>query len=168
MRTLVTILAVSLTLVSYAQQDNNQTSTIDLDDVLVTANTSYLNAVQDESTPTTAKQLQKQVATYNVSANSEFDKTAKQSFEMIFKNAYGTIDAFYDASGKVIESYEKFKNILLPGPIRDQVFRDNLDWEMISNQYVSDYSGDNLIKRSYKVRLQNGNHKKDVVINLQN
>jgi hypothetical protein len=167
MRTLVTILAVSLTLISYAQQNNNQRPTIDLDDVLVTANLSYLNTVQDESTPATAKRLQQEVATYSVQANSDFDKSVKQPFEMIFKNAYGTIDAFYDASGKVIESYEKFKNILLPGPIRDQVFRENLDWEMISNQYVSDYSGDNLIKRSYKVRLQNGKHKKDVIINLR-
>ncbi len=168
MRTLVSILAVCLTFASYAQKDNNQATSIALEDVLITSNANYLQAVQDESTPATVKKLQREVATYSLRENSEFDQSVKTPFEMVFKNAHGQIDAFYDVSGKVISSFEKFRNILLPETIRDQVFHDNLDWEMISNQYSSSYSDENKIKRTYKIKLRNGDHKKDIVIKLPN
>ena len=166
MRTLVSILVFGITFLTYSQENQNQTSVLELDDVLVSANAAYLNNVQDENTPATVKQLQQEVVTYNVRDNKDFDATSDEPYEMIFKNASGMINAFYDSSGQVVATYEKFKDILLPNEIRDRVFRENSLWKMIGNQYRSTYSDNNLIKRTFKIQLQNGDHKKDIVINL--
>ena len=161
MRTLVTILAFSFALFTYAQE------TVTLEDVYLTANADYLSAVQDNNTPDAVKLLQTKVATYDVRSNSEFDQNAGGPFEMVFKNSRGKIDAFYNSSGAVVATLEKFMNIRLPYDIRNQVFKANSDWTMVENQYTSAYSDNNLIKRSYKIKLRKGDHNKDVVINLK-
>jgi hypothetical protein len=139
---------------------------MELDDVLVSANAAYLSNVQDENTPTAVALLQQEAVLYDVSANRKFDPKSSDTFEMIFKNGHGKLNAFYDATGKIIEAYESFTNVSLPKSIRDRIFKANENWQMTGNQYNSTYSDNNYINRTFKIRLQNGSHSKDIVINL--
>ena len=166
MRTLVYIFVLSLTVLSTAQAQRTTETQLELDDVVITTNATYLSEVQDANTPTVVATLQREAATYDVSTSKGFDKQLKDTFEMVFKNNKGSIDAFYDSSGKIVSAMENFRDVLLPGKVRDQVFKENKDWQMTGNQYTSSYAGGDLIKRTYKIKLRNGNHKKDVVINL--
>jgi hypothetical protein len=168
MKTLVSILVLGITFLSYSQENHSQASVLELDDVIVSAHAAYLNKVQDEKTPAAVKRLQQEVVTYNVRMNKDFDKTSNEPYQMLFKSTSGMISAFYDASGQVVASYEKFKDIMLPEAIRDRVFRDNANWEMISNKYVSNYTDNKLTKRTFKVKLQNGNLKKDMIFDVNN
>jgi Ca2+-binding RTX toxin-like protein len=168
MKTLVSILAVGITFLSYSQEPNNQTPLVELDNVVVsTVNSNYLAAVQDQNTPQEVALLQKQAAIYDVRTSKEFDSNIKnETFEMIFKNSNGSINAFYNASGGIESAYERFRNILLPRSVQRELYQSHKDWNMVGNQYASSYEGNDLIDRSYKIKLEKGNDKKNVVIHL--
>lgn len=166
MRTLVSILVFGITFLSYSQEKQDQSAVLELDDVVVSVNASYLSEVQDENTPKVARVLQHQAASFDVSKLRKFDPRSVDSFEMMFKNGQGKLSAFYDATGKIIEAYESFTNVSLPKSIRDRISKANENWQMIGNQYNSTYSDNNYIQRTFKIKLQNGNHSKDIVINL--
>lgn len=161
MRTLVTILVLSITLFTYAQE------TVTLKDVYLSANVDYLTAVQNDNTPDAVKLLQNQVAAYDVQSSSEYVKNTPGPFEIVFKNSSGKIDAFYDSKGTIVAANERFRNIKLPYDVRDQVFMTNSEWTMVENQYTSAYADNNVVKRAYKIKLRKGDRKKDVVINLK-
>lgn len=168
MKTLVSILVVGITFLSYSQETNNQTQLVELDNVVVsTVNANYLAAVQDQNTPQEVALLQKQAAIYDVRTSKEFDSEVKnETIEMIFKNSNGSINAFYNSSGRIESAYERFRNILLPRSVQRQLYRSHKDWNMVGNLYASRYEGTNLIDRSYKIQLEKGDDKKNVVIHL--
>lgn len=168
MRTLVSILAVGITFLSYSQEPNNQAPLVELDNVVVsTVNANYLAAVQDQNTPQEVALLQKEAAIYDVRTSKEFDSDVKnETFEMVFKNSKGSINAFYDASGGIESAYERFRNILLPRAIQLQLYQSHKDWTMMGNLYASSYEGSDHADRSYKIQLEKGDDKKNVVIHL--
>ena len=168
MKTLVNILVVGITFLSYSQEPFNQTQLIELDDVAIsTVNANYLMSVQDQNTPHVVAILQKEAAQYDIRTSKGFDsKLKKESFEVIFKNSKGSINAFYTSSGKIQSAYERFSNIMLPRSVQQQMYRSNKDWSMVGNLYVSRYEGDDLLNRSYKILLEKGDDKKKVIIDL--
>lgn len=170
MKTLVSILAVGITFLSYSQAPIDQAPLVELDNVVVsTVNSSYLAAVQDQNTPQEVALLQKQAAIYDVRSSKEFDSEVKNAtFEMVFKNSKGSINAFYDASGEIESAYGRFRNILLPRSVQRQLYLSNKDWTMVGNLYASSYEGIDLMDRSFKIQLQKGDDKKNVVIHLPN
>ncbi|MCZ6595418.1 MAG: hypothetical protein O6943_10980, partial [Bacteroidetes bacterium] len=140
----------------------------ELDNVVVsTVNANYLAAVQDQNTPQEVALLQKKAAIYDVRTSKEFNSEVKNDlFEIVFKNSKGSINAFYTSSGKIQAAYERFRNILLPRTVQRELYQSHKDWNMVGNLYVSRYEGTNLIDRSYKIQLEKGDDKKNVVIRL--
>ena len=170
MKALVSILILGITFLCYSQDPVNKTKLIELDDVTISKlNGNYLMAVQDQNTPQVVAMLQIEAALYDIRASKGFDsKLKKESFEMIFKNSKGSINAFYTSSGKIQSAYERFRNIMLPRSVQQQMYRSNKGWSMASNLYVSRYVGEDLIKRSYKIILEKGDDKRKVVIHVPN
>lgn len=168
MKTLVTLFALGITFLSYSQEPFNQSQLVELEDVAIsTVNTNYLRRVQDQNTPNEVAILQKEAAHYDIRSSEGFDSNIKnESFEVIFKNSKGSINAFYTSSGKIQSAYERFNNIKLPRGVQQQMYRANKDWTMVGNSYASRYEGDDLINRSYKILLEKGADKKKVVIHL--
>ena len=165
MRTLVSILALGITFLSYSQEPNNQKRVVELEDVLVTnVNTGYLSAVQDENTPNEVALLQVVAANYDVRPNKDFDQKESKTFEVIFKNTSGSINAFYDSKGRIASAYERFKDILVPLSVQRHIYESHKDWTMVGNLYASSYEGTNLINRSYKIKLEKGDDKKNLII----
>jgi len=166
MKTLITIIALGITFLSYSQEPNNQSPLIELEDVNVSAvNSSYLTTVQDTNTPQEVVLLQREAARFDVRSTSEFSEDVLiGSFEMVFKNAKGSIDTFYDNNGKITSAYERFRNIQLPRAIQRELYQEHKGWAMTANLYASAYEGDHLIDRSYKIQLERGDTKKSIVI----
>ena len=169
MKTLVSMLVVGMiSFLSFAQEPNNQTQLIELDKVVVsTVNTNYLAAVQDQNTPKEVVSLQRDAAQYDVCSNKEYDSDVKnETFEMVFKNSNGSINAFYNAFGDIESAYERFRDILLPRSVQRELYQSHKDWTMTGNLYTSAYEGDDLKNRSYKIQLKKGDDKKNVVIHI--
>ena len=167
MKTLVSMLVVGMiTFLSFAQEPNNQRSMVELENVVVTAiNTSYLTAVQNQDTPKEVARLQQAAAQYDVQATSSFSKdVTTDTFEMVFKNSKGFLNAFYDASGTIEASYERFRDILLPKTIQRKILDSHQGWTMTGNLYASAYEDGDLKNRSYKIQLEKGDEKKRIVI----
>ena len=111
--------------------------------------------------------LQTQAAIYDVRTSKEFDSEVKnETFEMIFKNSKGSINAFYNSSGGIESAYERFRNILLPRSVQRQIYESHKDWTMVGNLYASSYEGTNLVNRSYKIKLEKGDDKENLIIHL--
>lgn len=167
MKTIATSLFVlGFIFLSNAQVTNDSESMIELEDVLVTSlNSDYLETVLDNETPKVVASLQRKAAGYNVHDSSAFDKKQSRTFEMLFTNNHGKINAFYDANGKITSTIESFKNVPLPISVRKEIQDSNSNWEMVENRYTGAYSDNQLIKRNYKVLLKNGDDTKRIVIN---
>ena len=166
MKTLVTSLFVlGFIFLSNAQVINDSKSAVELEDIIITnINNGYLSAVQDMETPEVVASLQREAAGYNVRMNKAFDKRYSRTFEMLFTNNFGKINAFYDTKGKITSTIESFKNVPLPKSVRQEILRSYANWEMVGNRYSGSYNDGNLIKRNYKVLLKNGDDTKRVVI----
>ena len=171
MKTSISMLVVGLiSFLSFAQAPNNQGSLVELDNVVVTAiNTSYLTAVQNQDTPKEVALLQQEAAQYDVQSIPSFSKdvTTDDTFEIVFKNSKGFLNAFYDASGTIDASYERFRDIMLPRSIQRKIFDSHQGWTMTGNLYASAYEGGDLINRSYKIQLEKGDDKKRIMIHVQ-
>ncbi len=170
MKTLVSILVVGITFLSYSQESSNQTQLTELVDAAIsTVNTNYLMSVQDDNTPHDVAMLQKEAAQFDIRKSKDFDSKLKnESFEVIFKNSKGSIITLYTSSGKIQSAYERFNNVKLPRSVQQQMYRSNKGWSMVGNLYASRYEGDDLINRSYKILLEKGDDKKKVVIHVPN
>lgn len=170
MKLLVSIFAIGITFLSYAQGPNNQGYLVELDHTVVAiASTEYLEVVQDQNTPQEVALLQKQVAEYDLRSSKEFDSELRnETSETVFKNSNGSISAFYNASGEIESAYERFRDILLPRAVQQQLYETHKDWTMVGNFYVSSYEGNDLIERSFKIQLQKGDDKKNLTIHLPN
>ena len=168
MKILASLFAVGISFFSYSQGPNNQEHIVELDHVAVsTANMIYLETVQDQNTPKEVALLQKQAAIYDVRTSREFDPELRnEASETIFKNSKGAISAFYNSAGEIVSTYERFKDILLPRTVQQQLYKSHKDWVMVGNLYTSNYKGSDLIERSYKIRLQKGDDKKSQTIHL--
>ena len=167
MKTIATTLfALGFIFLSNAQVINDQASIIKLEDVLLAKNSAYLSAVQDSDTPRTVALLQKEAAGYDVCADKAFDRKETTTFEMLFKNNHGKINAFYNSEGKITATNESFRNISLPKVMQQDIYRKHANWEMVGNKYTSRYNDNNLIKRQYKLLLKKGNDTKSIVISM--
>ncbi|NNK55596.1 MAG: hypothetical protein HKO97_13630 [Flavobacteriaceae bacterium] len=170
MKTFISMLVVGMiSFLSFAQESHNQTSMVELEDVVVLAvNTSYLATVQDENTPKEVTLLQRDAANFDIRSNPDFSEdVTTDTFEMVFRNSKGSIDTFYNKHGKIEASYERFRNILLPRAIQRQLYQSHQGWTMTGNLYASAYENDDLIDRSYKIQLEKGDDKKSVVIHVK-
>ena len=167
MKTLINMLVVGMiSFLSFAQQSNNQRSLVELDNVVVAeVNTSYLSAVQNQNTPKEVALLQRIAAQYDVRSNSDFYKdVTTDTFEVVFKNSKGFINIFYDASGTIDASYERFRDVMLPRAIQHKIYNSHQGWNMTGNLYASAYEDGDLIDCSYKIKLEKGDDKKRIVI----
>lgn len=114
------------------------------------------------------KELQEKAASYDVTSNAAFDKKTKKSFEIVFKASNGDIIAYYNRSGEILSARENFKNVVLPIEVRKKVFQENDGWVISGNRYASLYHNNDITNKVYRIKLRNGNLKKNLVIDLLN
>ena len=161
-KVLLSLLALSITSFGFAQEPKDQVKEIVLEGVtLKPPNFEYLAAVQGPNTPATVKVLERKAAYYDLEESPIYDDSY-DAYEVFFSDSDGRIIATYDKNGKILKSYEKFKDIPIPAPVRNTVYQAYPDWKINKYTYVVSYYKDKSIKKTYHFQIENGNKKKNL------
>lgn len=146
----------------FAQEPETEVRQVELEGITVTSpNFAYLAEVQDESTPETVKKLERKAASFNIKNSPVYNKIDK-AYEVFFSNSKGRIVATYGDDGKIISSFEKFGDIIVPVSIRNTVYESYPDWKMNKNTYLVTYYHNESVKKTYHFQLEKGKEKKNL------
>ena len=131
---------------------------IELPEVTITAvNYKYLNAVDSETNSLTVQMLEEKVAMFDLKS-SEYYNDEYDTHYISFYIPDGKILAAYDKNGKLIRTIEKFKNVKLPEIVQLAIAKRFPNWSITTDVYKVSFHKDNdVAKKQYKVRLENGN-----------
>jgi hypothetical protein len=133
--------------------------------VTVTAKTyKYLRAVDNKEAAPPVKMLERKAAAYDV-RNSQFYTDDYDTYSISFYLPNGYVLAVYDASGKLLRSAERYKDIALPLAVKTAVVTQYPNWGITKDVYVVTYSEDSGAAKVYKLVLQNGNKRMRVKLN---
>jgi len=127
-----------------------------LSEVVVTAiNYKYLNATDSKEVAIPVKMLERKAAAYNVQ-DADYYSDDYEFYTVSFFIPEGKIVAAYNPEGEIIRTIERFKNIKLPTTVRDAVADRFPNWTIVKDVYRVTYNQDEGAKKSYKLKLKNG------------
>jgi len=86
------------------------------------------------------------------------------SYLISFRSSKGFLDATYSKDGKLVNSHQMFKDVVLPQEIRRELYTNYKGWTMAKNKYVASGNGDKLNKEIYRINLKKDNKKKNIKI----
>ncbi|TVZ28456.1 hypothetical protein JM83_3587 [Gillisia sp. Hel_I_86] len=81
-----------------------------------------------------------------------------------FNSTKGYLEAIYTNEGELVQTSQRFKDIVLPSSIRNQLFQENQGWTAIGTKYIASGKRDRIDKEIYKIKLENAGKKKTVKI----
>lgn len=133
--------------------------------VTVTAKTyKYLRAVDNKEAAPPVKMLEGKAAAYDI-RHSEVYTDDYDTYNISFYLPNGYVLAVYDASGKLLRSAERYKDIALPMAVKTAVVTQYPNWGITKDVYVVTYSEDFGATKVYKLVLRNGNKRLRVKVN---
>ena len=121
----------------------------------------YLREIQSPLTPKAVKEYQIMAVEYDVAQSDLFDGR-DALFLVVFRTQKGTIEAFYDWRGEMVESIERFRNLALPIEIMRTGLKDYAGWRVIGTNYYVYYVKDRRIRIIYTIQVSDGNKKKKI------
>lgn len=86
------------------------------------------------------------------------------SYRVSFRSNKGELKAEYDREGNMEWMSHRFKNIVLPYELTQQIFLDNQGWSVVKNLHVASGRDGKINKSFYKVTMKNGKQKKNIKI----
>ena len=131
---------------------------------IVARNFKYLASVDNPDLAQPVKLLEAKAAAFDVQSSDVYEENNK-IYHISFYLPQGYVLAEYDASGKLISTVEKFKNIAVPLPIMKKVNERFPNWVISKDLYLVKYEDESGVKRNYKLTLTNGNKKLLVKVN---
>ena len=156
------MLFLGLASLVYSQNPETDVRSVELEGVTVTSpNYAYLSTIQDESTPETVKGLERKAASFNLKESPIYNKIDK-AYEVFFSNSKGRIVATYNEEGKILMTYEKFSDVVVPTSVRNTVFESYPDWKMNSNTYLVTYYHNKGMKKTYHFQIAKGEETKNL------
>lgn len=146
-----------LALGSVIPMQSQDIKTQELSEVVVYAtNYKYLNSIDtEEEASIPVEMLRRKVAAFDVKG-SEFYQDDYDVYNINFFIPEGKILAAYDRDGKIIRTAERFKDINLPISVKEAVLDRFPEWTITSDIYLVSYHDEKGIKKSYKLKLENG------------
>ncbi len=157
---------LGLTTLAHSQSEN-EVSNITLETVTIKPlNISYLREVQDKETPVIVKNLENVAARYDITEDPIFDREF-EAYEVVFKTkkeggASGLITATYDSEGKILQSVEKYKNILLPKTVRNAIWKKYPHWAIHKDIYLVSYRNGKDAKKIFRVQVRKDGKRKNL------
>ena len=128
-----------------------------LSEVVVKAvNYKYLNATDSKEVAIPVRLLERKAASYNVQDKDFYAEDDYQFYTIFFSIPDGTIVAAYNPEGKIIKTFEKFKNTSLPNAVSVAVYERFPNWEIVSDVYRVTYNEKKGVNKTYKLKLKNG------------
>lgn len=92
-------------------------------------------------------------------SGEEFDE-----INVTVQSSNGILMATYNEDGKLVKTFQKFKNVPLPNDIRTQVNGEYKNWKVQKNKYMAFGKNENLDQEQYVVYLKNGNSREKIKI----
>ena len=86
------------------------------------------------------------------------------SYEVSFVSGKGILKADFNKDGDLVKSSSRFKNIVLPEKLRDQLYRDHKGWAMTKNIHITAGRDGIVNKDYYKIKLENGKDRKRITL----
>ena len=147
----------------HPQESDRGQKEIKLEGVSVSPiNIDYLLHVHDNAVAERVLNLQHKVASFDLTKWPQY--AGPGTYEMTFKQPEGKILAVFGRNGKIVQSYERFKNIIFPIAVRNGIYREYPGWTIENNTYVVWYTENRDAKKIFKVRLSKGELKKRIKI----
>jgi hypothetical protein len=155
------MLFLGLTNLGYSQASDEHLWKINLDgpSEAKVINKDYQHKVQYGSFSSKVIQLENIVARFDYT-KSTFSKASVN--HLTFKKGKDFIKATFDQNGSILRTYEKFRNIGIPGDVRTRLYKDYPGWTMTSNTYVVSYGPKMEVKKIYNIGLEKANLQKRV------
>jgi hypothetical protein len=76
----------------------------------------------------------------------------------------GRLYATFDEKDELVKTYQKFKDIILPSEIRNQVYANYMGWTITKDRYIAYGKGHNIDTEKYIVFLKKGKDKERIKI----
>lgn len=156
---MIGLLVLGLTNLTVAQNHSFALNEMLPEVTIVPANFTYISNVIDDNSPRIVKKMEKTAASYDVSEHPNFDEADIYALQVTFQEPHARIIASYDETGKIIKSFEKFKNIVLPKDLVNQIMMQYPGWEFKSDTYLVKYSSGEEAKKYYTIRLLKDDNK---------
>lgn len=146
----------------FSQEPGYKAQVIELEGVVLKPpNFEYLASVQNKHTPATVKVLERKAAYYDLEESPVYDDSY-DTYEVFFSHSDGRVIATYDKDGRIVKSFEKFKDIPIPTPISNTVLDAYPDWTISKHTYVVSYYRDKSITKTYHFQIKKGRNKKNL------
>lgn len=162
-KTILSVFLLSLAITMNGQingETDSESNEIALEGVTMSSkNADYLTRIQDDYTPDVVKKLEYKAASYDIKTSPIFDG-AHEAYEVFFKNSRGRIVATYDKEGKILTSFEKFRDLRLPVPVRAMIEKDFPGWRIDSDVYLASYYQEADVKKVFIINISLGDEKK--------
>lgn len=97
--------------------------------------------------------------------------TAKRNYHsylVTFISNNGSLEADFDKKGTLLETRQKFNNVILPSEIRNDVFSNYKGYSLTQAKYSARTKGEILTKAIYSIRVENGTEKQNLKIDARN
>ncbi|MGB5665969.1 MAG: hypothetical protein WBM53_03905 [Maribacter sp.] len=161
------LLFLGLASLGYCQEPKSEAQQVALEGVtVISPNFSYLTSVQDENTPATVRVLERKAASFNLKKSPIYNQI-DEAYEVFFSNSKGRIVATYDNDGKILSSFEKFGDVVLPVPVRNTIFESYPNWKINSNAYAVSYYRDKGVKKTYHFQISKEDLKQNLKLTLK-
>jgi len=146
---------------------DDEINNVELNNLVISANSKYMNKAYDENASNTIKNLEQIVASFKIkntsTYSSEFD-----SYLVNFRNDKTAINTVYNSDGTILSSNEKFKDVLMPHTVRQALYKEYPGWTIHKNSYHVSYSENRNVKKLYKIQVRKDGEKKNLKVDIVN
>ncbi len=106
----------------------------------------------------------------NFDIQNFIDHTAPKKYHtyvVTFKSDDGSLIADFDRYGKLLQTRQQFKNVILPANLRRDLYQNFEGYTLTKTKYSARTKGEILAKAVYKVRLENGSQKENLKLDAR-
>ncbi|MEZ4803014.1 MAG: hypothetical protein R2797_09600 [Gelidibacter sp.] len=164
------LLVLGLTSLTQAQKSietDVDAKSVSLKDIIITANSNYMNKAYEESSSEVIKNLEQVVAGFDITEHEVFSPEY-DSYLVNFKTTGKTrMNVTYNAIGIVLSSNERYDDILLPHYVRQALVKEYPGWTLQSNSYRVNYDHQKGIKKLYIIQVRKDGQKKNLKFNVE-
>ena len=104
-----------------------------------TINFDYLKDMSLQRSSSKISEFQNMIASYNIQNLAVFKSDKKTTYDVVFKETNCHVETTYDASGKIVSSFENYNNIKLPTQLTLEVIKAFPNWRILKSQQYIEY-----------------------------
>jgi hypothetical protein len=129
---------------------------LSLTTLLSAQNETYLEKVLLKKNALQVEQLQIQTANFDITTLSAYEKEAKTTYDVTFKNPKGKIVATYNSRGFIIKTVENHLDVKSPLKVRIEISKKYPGWYAVSNVLKINYSNEFRVRKELEMKIKKG------------